>query len=198
MSNITEEIENKTELLYDFLYGDTPGKIVLYSNISLCSLIGPILMLGIVAFEMFGGDSQKRTIVNRLLSAILINISIVGSISGFIRVMRDVDGLIDFNLAMFLMLSCKFFKNAAIILYNVLTITRFLFIVVWKRMTGVHDKFWCYFICCAAYLLSLWFIIVLVSIGFHPNDDLLINLTKEDKENKTHDDENTFLNKRYL
>ena len=57
MSNITEEIENKTELLYDFLYGDTPGKIVLYSNIALCSLIGPILMLGIVTFEMFGGDS---------------------------------------------------------------------------------------------------------------------------------------------
>ena len=198
MSNITEEIENKTELLYDFLYGDAPGKTVLYSNIALCSLIGPILMLGIVTFEMFGGDSQKRTIVNRLLSAVLINISIIGVIAGFTRVIRDVDGLIDFNLAMFLMLSSKFFKNAAIILYNVLTIFRFLFIVVWKRMTGVHDKFWSYFICCAAYLLSLWFIIVLVSIGFHPNDDLLINLTKEDKENKTHDDENTFLTNRYL
>ena len=198
MSNITEEIENKTELLYDFLYGDTSGKIILYSNIVLCSLIGPILMLGIVAFEMFGGDSQKRTIVNRLLSAVLINISIIGVIAGFTRVIRDVDGLIDFKLAMFLTLSTKFLRNAAIMLYNVLTIFRFLFIVVWKRMTGVHDKFWFYFIWCTAYLLSLWFIIVLVSIGFHPNDDLLINLTKEDKENKTHDDENTFLTNRYL
>ena len=187
MSNITEGIDNKTDVLYDYLYGDAQGKFFLFSNIALSSLIGPTLMLGIVAFEMFGGDSQKRTIVNRLLSAVLINISIVGVIAGLIRMIRDVGGLMDINLAMFIRLSAAFFKYTAYMLYNVLTLFRFLFIVIWKRMTGVHDKFWSYFISCSAYALSLWFIIVDVTNGFHPNDNLLIDLTKEAKENKTSD-----------
>ena len=88
MANLTGA-EN-TELLYQYLYGDVSGKIVLYSNIVISSLVGPILMIGIVIFEMFGGDSQKRTIVNRLLSALLINTAIWSFLSGIIKTSRDL------------------------------------------------------------------------------------------------------------
>ena len=50
MANLTGA-EN-TESLYLYLYGDVSGKIVLYSNIVASSLVGPILMIGIVIFEM--------------------------------------------------------------------------------------------------------------------------------------------------
>ena len=100
MANFTGEIVNKHELLYMYLYGATPGKIVLYSDIVVSSLIGPILMFGIVIFEMFGGDSQKRTIVNRLLSAFLINAAIVSILVGISRITRDTAGLLDYNLAL--------------------------------------------------------------------------------------------------
>ena len=185
MANDMEEIENKSEILYNYLYGDTPGKIVLYSNILLTSVIGPILMSGIVVYEIFGGDSQKRTIVNRLLSGLLVNMAILGLIGGINRTARDCFGLLDYNLALFLRLLIIFFKNTAFVFYNLLTLFRYLFIVVWKRMRGVQDKFWFLVFCLSAYTISLWYIVVLLYNGFHPNGDLLINLAKNLEKNVT-------------
>ena len=172
-------IDTKNEALYDYLYGDISGKIILYFNIIMTSLIGPGLMLGIVVFEMFGGDSQKRTIMNRLLSAILINSAILSVLFGVCRITRDVVGPFGYNAAMFFRLSTSFFKLAAYFFYNALTIFRFLFIAVWKRMRGIQDKFWAYFLSLVAYVLSFWCITELILSGFHPNNDLLINLTNQ-------------------
>ena len=181
MTNLTGA--ERTELLYQYLYGDVSGKIVLYSNIVVSSLVGPILMIGIVIFEMFGGDSQKRTIVNRLLSALLINTAIWSFLLGITKASRDIVGLLDYNTALFLQISARLFSNTAYIFYNVLTIIRYLFIVVWKRMRGFQDKFWSSFFCFSAYTLSVWFIIVYLMSGFHPDQDLLIRITKNSTEN---------------
>ena len=177
--HVIEVFDNQSTILYDYLYGDLTGKAILYVNIMLSSLIGPTLMFGIVIFEMFGGDSQKRTIMNRLLSAFLINGAILIAILGICRSVRDVVGPFDYNTALFFRVSASFFKLAAYFFYNSLTICRFLFIVVWKRMKGIQDKFWAYFLFLLAYSLSFWYIIELILSGFHPNDDLLINLTQE-------------------
>lgn len=179
-----------TELLYQYLYGDVSGKIVLYSNIVVSSLVGPILMVGIVMFEMFGGDSQKRTIVNRLLSALLINTAIWSVLLGITKASRDIIGLLDHNTALFLQISARLFSNAAYIFYNILTIIRYLFIVVWKRMRGFQDKFWSSVFCISAYTLSFWFNIVFVMSGFHPDQDLLIRITKNSTENVVLDNNN--------
>ena len=181
MANLTAA--DNTELLYQYLYGGVSGKMVLYSNIVVSSLVGPILMIGIVIYEMFGGDSQKRTIVNRLLSALLINTAIWSFLLGIIKTSRDINGLLDFNIALILQLSARLFLNAAYISYNVLTIIRYLFIVVWKRMRGFQDKFWSSFFCFSAYTLSVWFIIVYLMAGFHPDQDLLIRISKNSTEN---------------
>ena len=66
MLNQTAQPNYDAELLYESLYGGTQGKILLYWSIFQFSFVGPVLMFGIVIFEMFGGDSQKRTIINRL------------------------------------------------------------------------------------------------------------------------------------
>ena len=181
MANLTAA--DNTELLYQYLYGGVSGKMVLYSNIVVSSLVGPILMIGIVIYEMLAGDSQKRTIVNRLLSALLINTAIWSFLLGIIKTSRDINGLLDFNIALILQLSARLFLNAAYISYNVLTIIRYLFIVVWKRMRGFQDKFWSSFFCFSAYTLSVWFIIVYLMSGFHPDQDLLIRITKTSTEN---------------
>ena len=178
-SYVIEVFDNRSAILYDYLYGDATGKTTLYINILLSSVLGPTLMFGIVIFEMFGGDSQKRTIMNRLLSAIFINGAILSMILGICRISRDVVGPFDYNTAMFFRISAFFFKHAAYFFYNSLTICRFLFIVVWKRMKGIQDKFWAYFLFLFAYVFSFWYITQLILSGFHPNDDLLINLTQE-------------------
>ena len=189
MANLTGA-EN-TELLYQYLYGDVSGKIVLYSNIVVSSLVGPILMIGIVIFEMFGGDSQKRTIVNRLLSALLINTAIWSFLLGITKASRDIVGLLDYKTALFLQISARLFSNTAYIFYNVLTIIRYLFIVVWKRMRGFQDKFWSSVFCLSAYTLSIWFNIVFIMTGFHPDQDLLIRITKNTTENVVPDSNNS-------
>ena len=122
---------DNTELLYQYLYGDVSGKIVLYSNIVVSSLVGPILMIGIVIFEMFGGDSQKRTIVNRLLSALLINTAIWSFVMGITNASRDVVGLLDYNTALFLQISARLFSNTAYIFY----------VVYWKTITDRYNFF---------------------------------------------------------
>ena len=131
MVNITEE--ERIEVFYNYLYGDTTGKIVLVSNLIISSIIGPTLMFGIVIFEMFGGDSQKRTILNRLLSACLINAAISFIGLGIIRTIRDAIGVFDYNLVLILRLCLRFFVNSGYIFYNILTFFRYLFIVVWKK-----------------------------------------------------------------
>ena len=98
MLNQTEDPNDDAELLYESLYGGTQGKIVLYCSMFLFSVVGPLLMLGIVIFEMFGGDSQKRTIINRLLSAILIHTAIWSILWGITRIVRDTCGLVDFTI----------------------------------------------------------------------------------------------------
>ena len=174
---------NNTDTLYGYLYGDFSGKIILYSNIAATSLGGPLLMIGIVIFEMLGGDSQKRTIVNRLLSALLINIVLWSLLLGIIRIARDVVGLLEMNVSLFLRISAQFFLNAIYIFYNALTIIRYLFIVVWKRMRGVQDKFWSWLFYLSAYSLSFWINTVFILTGYHPDQGLLICITAETQEN---------------
>ena len=181
MSNYTEG--DRIEIFYNYLYGDITGKLVLFSNLILSSVIGPILMFGIVIFEMFGGDSQKRTIVNRLLSALLINASIAIILTGIIRTIRDAVGLLDYNQALFLRLLVRFFVNSAYIFYNILTVFRYLLIVIWKRMRGVQDTFWAFFFFVSVYTFEVWHISLLFMTNFNPNEESIIYLSQEPERN---------------
>ena len=188
MVSITEA--NNTDTLYDYLYGNFSGKVILYSNVAASSLFGPMLMIGIVLFEKLGGDSHKRTIVNRLLSALLINIVLWSVLMGVIKTVRDVAGLLEMNVSLFLRISAQFFLNAIYIFYNALTIVRYLFIVVWKRMRGVQDKFWSWLFYLSAYSLSFWINTVFIMTGYHPDQGLLICITAETQDNATLDNKN--------
>ena len=97
-----EDLYLKNKVLYNYLYGDIEWKIILYTTIFLIMFVGPILMFGIVVFEIFGGDSQKRTIINRLLSGFLINAAIFGIMIGVSRIVRDCYGLVDSRLSLFI------------------------------------------------------------------------------------------------
>ena len=185
MLNQTVHPNYDAELLYESLYGGTQGKILLYWSIFQFSFVGPVLMFGIVIFEMFGGDSQKRTIINRLLSAILINTAIWSILGGVVRIVRDTCGLIDLDLALFFRLSLIFLRTSIYIFYNLLTISRFLFIVVWKRMRGVQDKFWMLFLTITTYLISFLFVGLIWLSGTHPNAGLMIFLAKDSGQNGT-------------
>ena len=185
MLDQTNDPEENANLVYEHLYGTIEGKIVLYVNLFLVYVIGPLLAVGIVIFEAFGGDSQKRTIVNRLLSFALGSLAIYSVITGSVRVARDIFGLLDFQLMVWIQLFAQFWKFAAILFYQQLTISRYLFIVVWKRMKIMDDQFWAFFLTSSTYLISLWAMCCTLLTGYQPNFGLLINLAKEPGENGT-------------
>ena len=180
-----EELYLKNEILYEFLYGDFEGKIILYITIFFIFLIGPILMLGIVTFEMFGGDSQKRTIINRLLSGFLGNVAVFGFMMGVSRIIRDGYGLVDSQLGMCIQFTRMVLRNAAYLYYISLTIWRFLFIAVWKRMRGVDDNFFSTFITLSIYVFCVWVNMAKIVVGFNPNERLIIYLYDKPKANAT-------------
>ena len=191
MPNDTQDAENdedlylKNEILYEFLYGNFEGKIILYITIFFIFLIGPILMLGIVTFEMFGGDSQKRTILNRLLSGFLGHAAVFGFMMGVSRIIRDCYGLVDSQLGMYIQFTRMVLRNAAYLYYCNLTIWRFLFIVVWKRMRGVQDDFFSTFITLSIYVFCVWVNVAKIVVGFNPNERLFIYLYDKPKANAT-------------
>ena len=191
MPNYTQDAENaedlylKNEILYEFLYGDFEGKIILYITIFFIFLIGPILMLGIVTFEMFGGDSQKRTIINRLLSGFLGNVAVFGFMMGVSRIIRDGYGLVDSRLGMCIQFTHMVLRNAAYLYYSSLTIWRFLFIAVWKRMRGVDDNFFSTFITLSIYVFCVWANVAKIFVGVNHNDRKLIYLYDKPKLNAT-------------
>ena len=180
-----EDVYLKNEVLYNYLYGDIEWKIILYTTIFLILIIGPILMFGIVIFEVFGGDSQKRTILNRLLSGFLINAAIFGVIIGVSRIVRDCYGLVDSRLGLFIRVARMNVKIASYLFFLCLTIWRYLFIVVWKRMRGVQDNFFSTFISLSIYAFSAWVTIAKLTIGFHPNQVLFIYLSDKPMTNST-------------
>ena len=102
---------------------------------------------------------------------------------GIIKTVRDVVGLLEMNVSLFLRISAQFFLNAIYIFYNALTIVRYLFIVVWKRMRGVQDKFWSWLFYLSAYSLSFWINTVFIMTGYHPDQGLLICVTVETQKN---------------
>ena len=180
-----EDLYLKNKVLYNYLYGDIEWKIILYTTIFLIMFIGPILMFGIVVFEIFGGDSQKRTIINRLLSGFLINAAIFGIMIGVSRIVRDCYGLVDSRLGLFIRVARMNVKIACYMFFFCLTIWRYLFIVVWKRMRGVQDNFFSTFISLSIYAFSAWFTVAKLTIGFHPNQVLFIYLSDKPMTNST-------------
>ena len=184
-ADFAEDLYQKNEVLYNYLYGDIEWKIILYSTIFLILFIGPILMFGIVVFEIFGGDSQKRTIINRLLSGFLINAAIFGIMVGVSRIVRECYGLVDSRLGLFMTVARMIVRIASYNFFFCLTIWRYLFIVVWKRMRGIQDNFFSIFISLSIYAFSVWVTIARLIIGFHPNQLLFIYLSDKPMTNST-------------
>ena len=129
----------QSELQYIYLYGDVSGKIILYTAIG-SMFLGYFLMGGIIAYENFGGDPQKRSMLNRLLSMIFSCLFIYTAIKQVSRIIRDTTGLLEFNSALWITFFGRWMKMSLLCFYNELTILRYLMVAVWKRMKVIDDS----------------------------------------------------------
>ena len=147
--------------LHEYLYGSIWTKVFLYwFAVFITHVIGPILLSGMIIFETFGGDSQKRNAINRLLSLCWANQIIFSLFLGSCRVWRGSFGLIDINVMKWIEGFAQVFGVSIVLFYDEMTILRFLYIVVWKRVIRFDDQFWTWFLSMNTYLWSCCFVIV--------------------------------------
>lgn len=141
MSAVNDTVlNNQSEMAYQYLYGGVEGKICLYLYLVLSMGVGSVLSGGIVYYENFGGDPQKRSILNRLLSMILVCLMMFAISKGTWRIVRDVNGLLSYDLCLWIQFCGYWLKLCIMLFYCELTILRHLFIVVWKRMRVINDE----------------------------------------------------------
>ena len=151
LHNFSIEILNvstnmQLERLHDSLYGSVPCKIIYIFLLVLTHVIGPLAVVGIIAYEKRSGDPQKRNIINRLQTFGLTNQIIFSTILGLVRVWREIFGLIDFEI----MIRIEWLSYIAglnfLFLFNEMTVIQVMYIVVWKRVKEINDEFWAFFL----------------------------------------------------
>ena len=141
---------------HDQLYDNIPAKIIYVFVLFTIHIVGPILLSGIIIFERNGGDPQKRNVINRLFSKTLTNLIIFNIVVGGSKICREVFGLLNFNI-MILIEYIGYISVSNTILYsNEMTIIKYLHIIVWKRVKGINDEFWAFFLSAVTLSWSTW------------------------------------------
>ena len=151
-----DNLTTSSEILYEYLYGDSFSRIIYYFGIAIVLLLGPLSCTAIVLYERFGADSQKRTIINRLSSLFFTNIAIQSIIWSILRILRDSLGLLPTHLITPVILVSHSIKLSTMLFITEITVLRFMYIVVWKRMRTLNDDFWGIVLAISTYLVAIY------------------------------------------
>ena len=138
-----------------YLYGTMLSRIGFYFSHFIVGFIGPCLSIGIVLFENFGGDRQKRNIMNQLLSGFIITCFIPNTISSLCNIWLDLFGLINERFMCFLIAFCYFVVVNGFGFVNELCTFRLMYIVVWKRVKVINDQFWFHVISASNFAIAM-------------------------------------------
>ena len=123
MLNESETLYSSTKV-YEYLYGNIAHYVTYYFGLVLVFILGPLLSLPIVFYERFGADRQKRTIINRLLSLIFINITIQSCIWSVLRLVRGTVGLLEDGSILLIIMFSQVITTSSLFFSTEVTILR--------------------------------------------------------------------------
>ena len=159
-TSINNSTNAKLERFHEELFGYPTARFSQILLLIVNHIIGPILLSGIIAYEKYGGDPQKRNIINRLQSMSIASLIITTEIFGIVKTLREIFGLIDFNVMIWIeCLFCMFFCNA-LLFFAEMSVLHVLYIVVWKRVKAINDELWACFLAITTNLVSIWVVLV--------------------------------------
>ena len=177
MLNESETLYSPTKV-YEYLYGNIALYVTYYFGLVLVFILGPLLSLPIVFYERFGADRQKRTIINRLLSLIFINITVQSCIWSLLRLVRSTVGLLEDGSILLIIMFSQVITTSSLFFSTEVTILRFLYIVVWKRMKTINDDFWNVVLMMSTYAFSVFYSTSTCFVGGHSyNVDKITDIT---------------------
>ncbi len=149
-----------------------------------------ILLLAIMAlgsvwhYERYGGDPQKRTLLNQLVgqSAFTIMICLMVALSAMI--FRLTNGPMSAFYAVPIFFIPNFICATTLLLsLNEIILFRFLTIVWWKHLPPIHDNFFGWYLTCSNYGIALLFA-SMGQLAGDPDDNIFFVMTGV----QTHDD----------
>lgn len=151
------------------IFEGNPVLGITWSTFHLVSqLISNTLMTAIICYEHFGGDPQKRTILNRLHSFAVGSLLGMSLNQGLVLMIRPVTGLINHQTSFFVFhFPRRFFMFFMGFSVNQLMLLKWLSIVVWKRVPPMNDAFFARFLFVLNFMLSLC-LTVIQSSGSDP------------------------------
>ena len=172
------EVNSSSIHVYEYLYSDVFAHVMYYVVLVTVLIFGPLLCIPIVLYETFGGDRQKRTIINRLSSFIFSGIALQSCIWSILRILRDIFGLFyDHQITPVIIVS-QAIALSNLYLLTEITILRFLYIVVWKRMKMINDEFWNVILTVSTNLMVTYFAASAHLCGDNSNNmDQIIDIT---------------------
>ena len=160
------------------MYGNITLCVTYYFGLALVLILGPLLSLTIVFYERFGADRQKRTIINRLLSIIFIHIAMQSCIWSVFRLVRGTVGLLEDDSIVLIILFSQVLTTSSLFFSTEVTILRFLYIVVWRRMKTINDDFWNVVLMISTYAFSVFYSSSTCFVGGHSyNADKISDIT---------------------
>ena len=144
------------ERLHDSLYGSVPCKIIYIFLLVLTHILGPLALVGIIAYEKRSGDPKKRNIINRLQTFGITNQIIFSTILGLVRVWRELFGLIDLHSMIWIECFSYIAALNFLLFFNEMTVIQVMYIVIWKRVKEINDEFWAVFLSITTTCFSCW------------------------------------------
>lgn len=157
----TMEENNLTTLLFTQDYDSDEHqatRIILIIVSFLIQMIGVPLVLGVIFYEHYGSDPQKRTVLNQLLSGVAM-FALLGTIvpMNFINY-RLLFGPIQLPYVTFAFFALKSgFVISGLFTLNEMVIIRYLTVFVWKKVIPITDGFFFRFLFLLNLLIGLCF-----------------------------------------
>ncbi len=146
-----------------------------YMTALLSFSIGPLASLW--HFERFGGDPQKRTILNQLIGVMALNALVALFFCTIVFLFRVALGPLPIPVAVATFFVPNFIAGTVVILMlNEIILIRFLSVFWWKQLPPLNDGFFGIFFHWMNYGLATYWA-ALGQMGGNPNDSMFFIMT---------------------
>ncbi len=146
---------------YAIVYNNLWLKLILGVFVISITITGTLLVMGLISYEKFGGDPQKRGIFNQLIAQMLSVILVCQWISASLTFWKTTMGPLTINFLAWTAALCLRFFLMFIILTGIEYMTiKYVSVIVMRRVLPIQDDFFGHFAIVCNLALTTWIVIV--------------------------------------
>ncbi len=159
MANVTDLVltwSDPFEVFNDYLW----IKIIQVAVPTLVLIIGTVLLLGMISYEKYGEDPQKRGLFNQLLSQLFTITVLAYWVIIPVRIIRLLTGPLNLVLYWIWAFSLNCFIYSANLYIAEYFLMKFISIVVKKQVLPFLEDFFGFFLAVFNFVISVWLLVI--------------------------------------